>query len=332
MSEEPVDVECLYQNYVSPHVQDARAHLNSWVRDFGLIRRPAARARFERADFGWFAGTVYPRASAPLLALMAEWISWLFLVDDQLDDGALGTQDARAQKMRAQIRALLSGGEYREPPGSPVVASAADLWRRTRDRAGAKWCDRFARHLDDYVGMAVTWEIYNRVHGIIPDPQTYIRNRRHTGAIYVCMDLIEIVEGVEIYPAVYSSPEFSSALDAACNVVVWTNDVYSFAKEHSLGEVHNLVSVIASHRGLPLDSARREVCAATAAENARYSSLEQQLLRAYPQHAQALRPVVAGMRTWISGNNAWSRRTHRYTAANVAVLPETYIEPALFME
>jgi hypothetical protein len=331
MSEDPVDVACPYQSHVSPHVQHARVHLGGWVRDSGLIRGSAARARFERADFAWFAGTVYPRAGAEQLALMAEWFAWLFLVDDQLDDGALGTDDARAQQMRAEMRALLGPGDYPDPGGSPVLAALADLWRRTRVSAGAGWCDRFAGHLDECLGVAVTWEIHNRVHGIIPDPETYVRNRRHTGAIYVCMDLIEIVEGVEVCPAIHSSPEFSSALDAACNVVCWTNDVYSLAKERSLGEVHNLVCVIASHRGLPLPSATRQVCAAIAAESARYLALEQRLLRAYPQ-VPALRPVVAGMQTWISGNNAWSRRTHRYAAASAADIPDAYIEPALLGE
>lgn len=124
-----------------------------------------------------------------------------------------------------------------------------------------------------------------------PDPETYIRNRRHTGAIYVCMDLIEIVEGVEVLPAVYSSPEFAGALDAACNVVCWTNDVYSLAKERSLGEVHNLVCVMASHHGLTMEQAVRQVGAAIAAETASYRSLEQQLLRAYPRHGPAPPPA-----------------------------------------
>ncbi len=54
------------------------------------MHRDSARERFEQADFGAFVGMVYPTADSENLDLVADWFVWLFLVDDQLDDGHLG--------------------------------------------------------------------------------------------------------------------------------------------------------------------------------------------------------------------------------------------------
>src|SRR5262249_35048966 len=127
-------------------------------------------------------------------------------------------------------------------PGVPTaISSLAELWARTAADASAAWRRRFTGHLAECLGTAGVGEVGNRVQGIVPDEDTYIEKRRHTGAIYVCMDLIDIVERIDVPVSVYESPEFTAVLDAACNVVVWTNDVYSLQKERSVGEVHNLV-------------------------------------------------------------------------------------------
>jgi hypothetical protein len=255
---------------------------------------------------------------------MAQWFAWLFLVDDQLDDGVFGTDLTAARKMRQEMSAVLRGGK----PDSPALVALADLWTRTSAGTTAAWRARFAGHLDECLRAATEWEAANRVRHVVPDEQAYIRNRRHTGAIYVCMDLIEVVEGVELAPEVVASVDFTDALDAACNVVCWTNDVYSLQKERAHGEVHNLVYVVEHHRGWSATAARHHVCAEIAAETARYRQREQELLNRYPEHGEVLFRVTAGMRSWITGNNLWSRRTHRYTAESLHG-PQRYLETTL---
>ncbi|UDF08786.1 terpene cyclase [Streptomyces sp. WA1-19] len=212
----------------------------------------------------------------------------------------------------------------------PAVASLADLWQRTASGASAHWRRRFIQHLEDCLLTATVWEGGNRIRGIVPDEATYIENRRHTGAIYVCMDLIDIVEHLDVPEELYDSPEFTAALNAACNVVCWTNDVYSLDKERSLGEVHNLAYLAEYHRGLDRETALAQVCAETSAETELFLAAEESLLAAYPGRTALLTPYLSGMRTWIRGNLDWSRRTKRYqTATEPQVLPAEYIERTL---
>jgi Terpene synthase family 2, C-terminal metal binding len=302
---------------VNPHVEHARAHLAEWVEEVGLVQRDSARKRLERADFGWFAAMVYPTADRAHLDLMADWFAWLFLVDDELDDGAMGRSPQRLKEVMDAMRAVLVSDDFsasvagrRDLPAG--VSSLADLWRRTAPDATPRWCDLFARHLGNCLTTAADWEAGNRVDGTVPDKATYIEKRRHTGAIYVCMDLIDIVERIDVPAHVYDSQLFTTALNAACNVVCWTNDVYSLEKERALGEVHNLVYVVEQHHGLERPVAVSRVCAAVEAETELFLSAERELLAAYPEHADVVRPYTAGMRSWMRGNVDWSSRTRRY--------------------
>ncbi|MFI9503587.1 hypothetical protein [Nocardia sp. NPDC052566] len=319
---------------INPYVEQTRAHLVEWTRRIGLVHREAARRRFEKADFGWFTSVVYPAADAVHLDLMSDWFAWLFLVDDQLDDGAVGRSAEHAGAVVARMRAVLESPDFgaaavTDPDAPTAVSSLADLWLRSAADATPAWRRRYIRHLDDCLTTAATWEARNRIEGIVPDEPTYIEKRRHTGAIYVCMDYIDLVEHLDVPETVYDSAEFRSALDAACNVVCWTNDVYSLEKERSLGEVHNLVLVVEHHRALDTAAALECVCEAISAETKLYLTRECELLAEFPEHADVLIPYAAGMRTWMRGNLDWSSRSRRYEADSVGVRPETYLEPAL---
>lgn len=302
----------------------ARQHLADWVTGHGLIQGPAARARFERADFGWFAAVVYPDASECRLNLVADWFAWLFLVDDQLDDGSAGRDAATAASALRDLEAVMRGD--RAHHGFPAAVALADLWHRTLPAASPGWERRFMEHLAECVRTAVRWEAANRLQGIVPDIATYIEKRRHTGAIYVCMDLIEVACGIALPGAVLASRNFTDALDAACNVVCWTNDVYSLEKERSLGEVHNLVFLVQHHHKLPDADALRTVCELINRETSRYLELEKAVLAAAGSRYPALHRYTAGMRSWMRGNHDWSSQTLRYHDVQ---RPEEYVEDLL---
>ncbi|NGO06297.1 terpene cyclase [Streptomyces sp. HC44] len=332
-TDEP-DIRSPFPHRLNPFAEKARFHVAHWVRHNGLVHRESARERFERADFGWFAAVVYPTADASRLNLMADWFAWLFLVDDQLDDGRFGRSPDHVGETVDRMRAVLGGHgrcEVADPHIPTTISSLAGLWERTAPHATPEWRRRFVGHLEECLRTAAVWEAGNRIDGTVPSEETYIVNRRHTGAIYVCMDLIEIVERISVPDSVHRSPEFTAALDAACNVVCWTNDVHSLAKERLRGEVHNLVFLVEHHRGLDRRTALDHVRTAIEEETGRYLAAEAKLLTAHPDRTRELTLYTAGMRTWMRGNLDWSRRTKRYHPASDggAERPEDYLETRL---
>ncbi|HEV2783940.1 MAG TPA: hypothetical protein VGX25_31520 [Actinophytocola sp.] len=296
---------------LNPHAEAATRHLNRWVVEHRLIGRAVARERFDRANFGWFAAVTYPTADEADLGLVADWFAWLFLLDDQLDDGLLGRDPDRAGELMGAIFNVLNGLGAR--PGAPsIVTSLDDLWARTVATASPGWRRRFVEHVVAG-GMAACWEAENRVRGVVPDVPSYVENRRHTGAIYVCMDLIEIVEHIDVPPEVYGGEPFAEALDAACDVVCWVNDLYSLDKETSLGEYHNLVTVTQHAHRLSQAEAIDVVVGRIAHRLREYLAWEPAALAAGP--APVVAPYLAGMRSWMRGNLDWSATTRRYRDA-----------------
>ncbi|WP_341721056.1 hypothetical protein QQG74_15830 [Micromonospora sp. FIMYZ51] len=324
------EVYCPFPAELSPHVDTARTHLDAWVSRHGLIHRELPRRRFADADFARFAAMTYPELTEPDLCLVADWFAWLFLLDDQLDDGAVGRDPRQAGSVMADLYAVLtSDGDSFEQwrQASPIVASLADLWHRTMPRASADWRSRFVTHVAAGA-IAACWEADNRAAGTVPDEQSYVENRRHTGAIYVCMDLIEVVRDIELPAEVIDGEVFAGTLRAACDVVCWTNDVYSLDKESALGEFHNLVSVVAHHERLDRPAAVAAVLRRIADATDEFLAGEQRLLGPeFAAHHAGLARYLAGMRSWMRGNLDWSRETKRYRAEQ-----DLWQEPARYLE
>ncbi|MFJ4978472.1 terpene cyclase [Streptomyces coeruleorubidus] len=322
------DVFEVFPPELNPHADAAVSHLVQWTEERGLVGNVVARKRFEHADFGWFAAVTYPTADEQGLCLVADWFAWLFLLDDQLDDGGLGKDPARTGELMSQLFEVLGGNGEDVATGAPaLVTSLADLWRRTS--AGPAWRERFVQHVISG-GLAARWEADNRARGTVPDVESYVENRRHTGAIYVCMDLIEVVERLDLPAPVYESEPFTRALRSACDVVCWTNDLYSLDKESALGEYHNLVSVVQHADGLSADRAADRVTGRIAGEIEEFLRYEAEALHAWPGHLGQLSAYFAGMRSWMRGNLDWSANTRRYrdAAANQSD-PAEYLESAL---
>jgi hypothetical protein len=193
------------------HIDTAREHLQEWVCRFGLVRKEAARRRFARADFAGFGGQTYPTADESDLQLVSDCLAWLFLLDDQLDDGSGGRDLNQVGGLEEAFAGILLGPHRPSLPALaspmtevPLVLALSDLWQRLDGRTTEAWRWKFFRHVAAGAGAAF-WEAENRVSKIIPDERTYIEKRRHTGAIYVCMDLIEVVERLDIPIPIYES-------------------------------------------------------------------------------------------------------------------------------
>ena len=295
------------------HGDAARAHLDRWVHSRGLIERPAAARRFAQADFAGFAALTHPTVDEGALCLIADWFAWLFLLDDQFDDGLVGRDPHRVNAVVADLMAVLAspGGDPSEPHWAPPLITAfADLWGRTAPQATEAWRRRFTGHVLAG-GAGALWEAGNRAANRVPDPGTYIAKRRHTGAIYVCMDLVEVLHGIDVPVEAYADGNFQSALAAACDVVCWTNDLYSVDKERALGDYHNLVYVVEHHVGLGRTRAAARVAADIRRRVEDFLEHEQRL----SGDADAPREVgvyLDAMRAWMRGNMDWSARTSRY--------------------
>lgn len=327
------EVFCPFPSQINPHVTSAQQHLLDWVHQFSLVQKETARQRFQRADFAAFAACTYPTCSQSDIALVSDWFAWLFLVDDQLDDGVVGRNLDLARRCMSDMLAVLREDPIMLTPSytasaversycSSAVASLADLWRRSAPGMTDAWRSRFIRHVNDCFAAAY-WEAQNRINGIRPDVATYITKRRDTGAIYICLDLIDVVEQLAMPVHLYESAIFQDLLDTASNVVCWSNDLYSLEKERELGEFHNLVLVVQHAHDIDEQEAIDGVCEMISSEVERFIALEEQIYLIFPEYAEELDKYLAGMKSWMRGNLDWSAETQRYYYIEKAVMGES---------
>lgn len=198
-----------------PSVYAIEAAVIDWARRTGLrvgpgvgFHRMAGRAF---ADFDVAAGTLF-----------AQWLTWLFHLDDDLDEEG------------APYPRLFDGhGEH------PLESSFAELWRSTSAHMSDDWRLRFATHLQMQQD-ACAEEARNRAEGKWPSLAEYPAMRRATVGPFL-YDLVEPCLGVEVPVDLHAGEPWQSLVDACNDAVAWCNDVASVPKER--GDGHNLVVI-----------------------------------------------------------------------------------------
>ncbi|HZS19387.1 MAG TPA: hypothetical protein VFA63_00175, partial [Pseudonocardiaceae bacterium] len=229
---------------VCPAAGRANDHVVAWARRHGLARSEAAERRLASARLGDFAARVYPTAAVEDLLLTTDWIAWLDFLDDQNDDRRIAPDPQGFDGFLARVADVAASGACDAGTG-PIGEALADLWTRTRARAGSSLCRRLHLHLMEYLAGNLQQAAYRGL-GDVCDLAEYGVLRRAAGGILVTFDLIEIAGGAELPPAVYYSRTYQRLLTTSGDVVCWTNDVLTVEKEAAAGDLLNLVTVLQS--------------------------------------------------------------------------------------
>lgn len=315
-----------------PQVEEVHQHTLAWARQHHLVQQEAAIERLRVARFAWLTARGYPSAGLEELALANDLNTWLFMLDDQFDDGELGRQPERIPLLIAQLLANLDypPANQSSPLGGPIGASLRDIWTRIVAFTTPRWQRRFLRHLAAYFHSYI-WETTNRAQGLIPEITLYIEKRQDTGAMLLALDFIDLTEHTSLPAEVYASSQFQALLRITNNAVCWSNDIFSLEKEIARGDLNNLVLAVQQEQDCTLQEAVDLVNAMITREIQLFETLVGQLPGAFPRQAQELQRYCAVMQSWIRGNLDWSLETVRYTeierGKNAQQL--SYLEPLL---
>lgn len=323
---------CPFPSQVNTQVEAVHQHTLSWARDHQLLQKAAAIRRFDASRFAWLTARAYPLAGFTELALINDFLSWLFLLDDQFDDGTLGRQPERMQIIMRGLIATLGAGSstVASPLDGPIAAGLRDLWQRTLPLTTLPWQERFLRHLLAYFD-SYHWETLNRMQGLVPDIERYIEKRQDTGAMLLALDYIELTEHIIFPPELYASSQLQVLIRITNNAVCWSNDIISLEKEIVRGDLNNLVLAVQQQYRCTLQEAVDRVNCMTTGEIKLFELVAEQVPALFPAHKQALCRYIACMQAWIAGNLAWSFETDRYSAVEQKRADEqlSYLEAIL---
>lgn len=312
---------CPFPPEVNPHVEAVHEHTLAWARQFGLVKDERAIARLRDAKFGNLVARVYPRSPRDALAILTDWFTWVFVLDDECDEAGIGKRPQRLAALHAHCLEVLSrlGPENlptlsRPRPDRPDVAlihALSDLRGRMHSLMSRAWMDRFAVSLGEYFDAGI-WEAENRELGVWPDSESYIRMRPYTGAMHIAIDFIDLTEGETLPLVVRKDPCYQRLMLITANVVLWSNDLFSLQKERAHHDMHNLALVLQHEEDICLQAAVDRVARLIEREVKHFIALEARLPCFGTAVDSLLRRFVRVLRSWMRGNIDWSCESGRY--------------------
>ncbi|SCL15931.1 Terpene synthase family, metal binding domain [Micromonospora nigra] len=291
--------------------QVARDSVN-WAREHDLIPSGRRLDRLRRADAAGLAGRAGPDAPLDRLRLLADLITWLFVMDDACDEDGLGATPTRLNPTVCGLLDVLDrhGAPGPPPPGAAELGVALDdLCRRVRARGRPATLLRFVAEMREYL-LALLWEAGNREHRRVPPPDEYAQMRRHTGGVRPCLTLTDLALGVPPSADWRAAPDWVVLDLLATDLVCWCNDVVSYGKEqHVAPDPHNLVTVLAAGDG---DGEAAALRAAAGRFNRGLDAFVrvERVLRADP--APGVDRALAVRCNWVRATYDWSLAVARY--------------------
>lgn len=298
---------CPFPAAIHPAADDIQRATTDWAVTRRLVRSEQERRLLDGYQFGVLMARAYPGAPVDRLRLIADWNTWLFLLDDIIEHEC-GGHVAALQQVQMQILAVLRGAA--PDAGDVQQCAAAEI----RDRMLAAYTTDWFHHLVDELARSFTatlWEADNRRTAHVPSEDAYCAQRPYTSAVYCYFRLIDLGEDADMESLRTSSDTQRLAL-AANNVICWANDVLSYAKEQARQDAHNYITVAQHARGLSFDAAIDYVMERHNAEARVFQERASALL---PLANDACRRYLRGMAWWMRANLDWSHMTMRYATS-----------------
>ncbi|MER5768208.1 terpene synthase family protein [Streptomyces sp. NPDC001985] len=241
---------------VHPAADHIGRHLMAWAVHTGLASDGRDMARLDSAGYHLAAARVLPDAAPAGVELFAEWTVWLFHLDDEQDQGAMGRSAASVAAGYDAITAVMAGRPA--PAGaSPAVTAAAALWPRTAGRMSPAWSRRFLAHIHDHRDAFIA-QAAHRAGGTLPTPEQYPALRRNDNAMFL-YDLVEVAHRTEIPPELAGDPHWTELCAASSDIGAWCNDLLSLDREAANGETTNYVTVLEHATGAGRHAAVEQV-------------------------------------------------------------------------
>ncbi|MEV0967879.1 4-epi-cubebol synthase [Microtetraspora glauca] len=307
---------CPFPSEVNPYVEEVDRDTLAWLAASGMIEGAENLGRYGAARYGWLGARTYPYAARELCQLVTDWCVWLFAFDDAFcESDRAAAEIARALPLFISVIDDLGDGDH---VGNVFARSLLEIKTRIAAAGNGDQLDRWRAMTKDYL-FAQVWEAANREQDVVPTFDDYIVMRRRTGAMLTVFALIDVAAGGCLTPDEWRHPDVRAITEHANDVVVWDNDLISYAKETAGPNIHNnMVSVLRRHKGCSTQEAmdliggmRNDAVAGMVALKPRLDALGSAGVAAY----------VRGLEYWISGSVDYSLTSSRYVHAWSAQAP-----------
>ncbi|KOU16678.1 lyase [Streptomyces sp. WM6372] len=331
------DFHLPFGNSKHPLAARANTEATSWALGHELVTDAAEQ--FTAIGCGHLAGRVSGDVPYETIVLLAEWMAWSFVLDDQHDHLIRTGELAAWRPVTDAINQYLATGRTSQPSSrrNPLVGGFIELCDRILDGMSAGTAARYRTHVPQML-HSLDQEAGNRGAPRRPSVQDYVLMRRHSSQLLPMMDMVEAGLGIDLPQHVHDLPAFRAVMESAVDIISWGNDVFSLPKEHACGDNNNLVSLIASWEGRSLPEAVRSVEARIQVRIEDYVAAERRLFQVIDAQGEMDAPLRAAVtrcvrsyEDWMIGADLWQRyECTRYSDERFAAgLESAYTRPDL---
>ncbi|SED81316.1 (-)-alpha-amorphene synthase [Streptomyces sp. Ag109_O5-10] len=288
----------------NPHEAEAAAGVGVWLRVWGLTDEPGVATMIARTRPAELASYICADVDSDLLQIVANQIAYQFVFDDLAEDVGQHSPGLLLPMLFESIAILRDG----RPPGTPLGAALADLYRQVRERCTPAQTARWA------------WKSREYVHGLlyeaVAQAQPYLLRsgdctsiRSLIAGVEPFYPLCEAAQPGELSPAELHHPVVQRLGRLSADAAVWIPDLFSAVKEQRSGGMINLAL---AHQRENRCSLQTAVILAIRQINSTIEEFQELYAEVEPELSPAGVGYVEGMIGWIRGCYHWSRSVPRY--------------------
>ncbi|KPG75151.1 cytochrome P450 [Pseudomonas libanensis] len=238
--------------------EQLRAHALAWAQRYHLIGRRGAH-RLSTTPLLELGMALCGRAPTQRAQTLVCWYLWALTLDDRIDDGPWAENGALERFISAVQVVTESDGA--DPAGEtssfadPMLAVLVDdLWPQTQRWGGAGWRHRLVGHLIQHLRAQAALVRVRETDSALTLAEYLPLRRDSFGALFF-FDLIDAAETLDPYEQQAHIEWWNTLREHAADIIAWTNDIHSLAKDVVCGERYNLVSILADTAGMDWPSA-----------------------------------------------------------------------------
>ncbi|KAF4826986.1 Cytochrome P450 monooxygenase BOT4 [Colletotrichum tropicale] len=245
---------------VNPNYFEVKAIGDEWIASV-MTYDEAEAAKNSKVDLCFLASIWSPIASEDRLKIMLDWHHWVFLFDDQFDEGHLREDPAAAAEEISQNIAIMGGDAPRYTADSnPIRYVFQRCWDAISEVSSLEMQNRWIDQHKRYFGQLLV-QVDQQVSGqnFTRDVDEYMNMRRGTIGVYPAINLTEYGSNIKLPQHVYEHPSLQECMTVSADLVILVNDVLSYRKDLALGVDHNLISLLMEKDGLSVQQAMDEI-------------------------------------------------------------------------
>jgi epi-isozizaene synthase len=287
-----------------PSAAHFQAEAIAWAVRFGVIS-PSMRAKVEAARIGELMVRVFPGAAGDILQLVTDWTLLFFALDDAIEDPGR----SRIERAALVVRAIEAVEGRADASTNALSAAVQDVRDRLATLSLACVVESFARDVTQVLqGMLLLED--QRCDGAYLSIAEYVELRTLTIGLMPYRSFADASTRTTVHASGTTLRLVERLEESAARVVGWSNDLFTYPKEHAAGDPHNLV-LLWMRDGLSLDAAVRRAQRMHDRELRRFTALTLELRhRTEPQEGIGER--IAFLENAIRAHAAWGQETARY--------------------